>query len=138
VAVHDPVSRVGGLLHFMLPESSLDLNKARANPFLFADTGVAVLLQHAYGAGVDKRRMVVRLAGGAQVMDSKGIFNIGKRNYLAVRKVLWKAGVMVHAEAVGGVQARTVRLEVGTGRFLLRTAGREEVLERGNTCNAQF
>ena len=59
-------------------------------------------------------------------MDEGGIFNIGKRNYLSTRKILWKAGVLIQAEAVGGTLSRTVRLEVGTGRFLLRSPGEGE------------
>jgi chemotaxis protein CheD len=56
-------------------------------------------------------------------MDENGIFNIGKRNQLALRKILWKAGVMLHAEEVGGTIARTVRLEVGVGRMWVHAAG---------------
>jgi len=59
-------------------------------------------------------------------MDSEGVFNIGKRNYLALRKILWKAGVLVQGEDVGGNASRTVRLEVGSGRFWLRGAGSAE------------
>ena len=126
IAIHDATVGVGGLLHFMLPESSIDVAKAQSNPYMFADTGIPMLFRSAYEYGADKRRLTVRLAGGAQVMDDKGIFNIGKRNYLAVKKILWKAGVMVHGEAVGGESSRTVRLEVGSGKFWLRSAGQPE------------
>jgi chemotaxis protein CheD len=57
------------------------------------------------------------------VLDGDGIFNIGKRNYLALKKIFWKAGVMIHAEEVGGNVSRTLRLEVGSGRLLLQEAG---------------
>ena len=59
-------------------------------------------------------------------MDKEGVFNIGKRNYLALRKILWKAGVLLQGEEVGGNLSRTVRLEVGSGRFLLRGSGMDE------------
>ena len=123
VAIHDPVAGVGGLLHYMLPESSLNPDKARDNPFMFADTGVPRLFHAAYQLGAEKRRLVVRVAGGAQVMDENGVFNIGKRNHLALRKILWKAGVIVHAEEVGGTTSRTVRLDVASGRFFIRGPG---------------
>lgn len=123
VAIHDPVATVGGLLHFMLPESSLNPDKASQNPFMFADTGIPLLFHAAYGLGAEKRRLVVRAAGGAQVMDENGVFNIGKRNHLALRKILWKAGVMIHGEEIGGTTSRTVRLEVATGRFLVHGPG---------------
>ena len=126
VTIHDPVARVGGMLHLMLPESSLDPAKAEKNPYMFADTGIPLLFRTACGQGADKKRMVVRVAGGAQVMDEAGVFNIGKRNCLAVKKVLWQAGVMVRAESVGGRESRTVRLEMESGRFFMRTAGGAE------------
>jgi chemotaxis protein CheD len=119
VAIHDPVARVGGLLHFMLPESSLDLAKAGRQPYMFADTGIPLLFRSAYALGAEKKRLIVRLAGAAQVLNDGSVFNIGKRNHLAARKILWKAGVLVHGEAIGGATSRTVRLEVASGRFWL-------------------
>lgn len=126
VSIFDPVARVGGLLHIMLPESQMDTRRAEQEPFMFADTGVPLLFDKAYAKGAVKGRLVVRLAGGAQVMDDAGIFNIGKRNYLAVRKILWKAGIFVQAEAVGGEVSRTVRLDMTSGSFWVREGGRAE------------
>ncbi len=123
VAMHDPVTKVGGLLHYMLPESAIDARKALQNPFMFADTGIPRLIDALQAAGGDGKRMVVRLAGGAQVLDSQGVFQIGKRNYLAARRILWKAGILIAAEAVGGEVSRTTRLEVGTGRLWVREGG---------------
>ncbi len=121
ISIWDPVSKVGGMLHFMLPDSAVDrASGGRDNPFRYADTGTPMLFRSAYQQGAEKRRLVVRLAGGAAVLDSDGIFNIGKRNYAALRKILWKAGVMVHCEDVGGSNSRTVRLEIGSGRFFVR------------------
>jgi chemotaxis protein CheD len=119
VAVHDPVAGVAGLLHFMLPESGIDADKARERPYMFADTGIARLFERAYAQGAEKRRMLVSIAGGAQVMNDR-LFDIGRRNYLAARRILWKAGVLIHAEAVGGTNSRTVRLEVATGALWVR------------------
>ena len=123
VAIHDPQALVGGLLHFMLPESSLNPPRAGENPFMFADTGIPLMFHAAYRLGAEKHRLIVRAAGGAQVMDEAGVFNIGKRNNLAMRKILWKAGVLLHAEEVGGNIARTVRLDVETGRFQVSGPG---------------
>lgn len=124
VAIHDPVAQVAGLLHFMLPESSMDVDKAKARPFMFSDTGIPLLFHGAYNLGAVKQRLVVTLIGGAQVLDTGSTFNIGKRNHLACRKILWKAGVIVHHEEVGGTAARSVRMEVGSGRIFL-SHGRE-------------
>jgi chemotaxis protein CheD len=125
VTIWDPVARVGGLLHFMLPESETDKEKAKQNPAMYADTGIPLLFRSAYQLGADKKRLLVRVAGGAQVLDGNGVFNIGKRNYLAMKKIFWKAGVMIHAEEVGGNTSRTLRLEVGTGKLMLQEAGAE-------------
>lgn len=130
ITIWDPVSRVGGLLHFMLPESQSDPVKARDNPALYADTGIPLLFKSAYQLGADKKRLLVRVAGGAQVLDGDGVFNIGKRNYLAMKKIFWKAGVMIHAEEVGSNISRTLRLDVGSGKLLLQEAG-EEARELG-------
>ena len=126
VAIHDPVAGVGGLLHYMLPESGIDPAKALENPYLFADTGIPLLFRRSYEAGAEKQRLIVSVAGGAQVMDDAGVFNIGKRNCLALRRILWKAGVLIRSQAVGGSGSRTVRLEVGSGRVWLRAEGLHE------------
>ncbi|MGA2269937.1 MAG: chemotaxis protein CheD [Bryobacteraceae bacterium] len=126
VMIHDPVAGVGGLLHFMLPNSSLDPAKARQKPFVFADTGIPLLFHSAYDLGAEKGRLVVSAVGGAQVMDQQGNFNIGMRNHLAMRKILRNAGVPLQAEEVGGAASRTVRLEVSSGRVSVREAGAED------------
>lgn len=123
VVLYDPVTRVGGMLHYMLPESNLDRSKAEQSPYMFADTAIPLLMSRIVESGANRKRLVVRLAGGAQVVNDGGMFDIGKRNYLAARRLLWKAGLMVHAEEVGGSLPRTVRLEVSTGRVWLRSTG---------------
>jgi len=123
VAIWDPVARVAGLLHYMLPDSSIDAVKSRERPFMFADTGIPLLFRTAYDCGAEKRRLLVRVAGGAQVVDDHGVFDIGRRNYLALRRILWRAGVLIHAEDVGGTVSRSVRLDVRTGAMWLRTGG---------------
>jgi chemotaxis protein CheD len=123
VAIYDAEAKVAGLLHIMLPESSIDREKAKIKPFTYADTGIPALFRAAYAKGADKKRITVYLVGGAQVMDPGGVFNIGKRNHLACRKVLWAAGVMVHGEEVGGNISRTVSLEVASGRLRWHSGG---------------
>jgi chemotaxis protein CheD len=136
VSIYDPALRKGGMLHYMLPESSIDPEKGRQNPNMFADTGIGRLLKAASDMGMNLRRLVVHLAGGAQVLDPQGTFQIGKRNYLAAKKILWKAGVLIAAEAVGGEVSRTVRLEVGSGKFWIReSAGAEKELTPGTAAS---
>ena len=131
LAVHDAKAGVGGLLHFMLPDSAIDHERGRENPWMFADTGIPMLLDRLCARGASKRRLTVRAAGGASMMDQENVFDIGRRNYLAMRKILWKAGVMVHGEAVGGIRSRTVRLEIGSGKFLIQEGGEVRELAAG-------
>lgn len=126
ISVYDPVANVAGLLHFMLPSSTIDKGKAQKNPFMFADTGIPELFKSAYALGAKKQRMVVNVAGGAQVLDQKGFFNIGKRNHMAMRKIFFKNNVIVKTEEIGGNVNRTVRIEVGTGDVYLKTSGKGE------------
>jgi chemotaxis protein CheD len=121
VSIYDPVARVGGLLHFMLPEAPADAAQAGKSPYMFADSGIPMMFHAAYDKGAQKRRLRVRVAGGAQIMDEHGVFNIGQRNCLAMRKIFWKAGVMVHAEETGGKSARTMRFEMSSGRVFLKS-----------------
>jgi chemotaxis protein CheD len=132
VTLYDPVAKVAGMVHYMLPESSMSAEKSNARPWMFADTGIPLLLRMALDNGAEKRRLAVFAMGGAQVMDGRGVFNIGKRNCLALRKALWKAGLVAHAEETGGTLARTVRMEVATGRVWLQTPGgqKKELLAR--------
>jgi chemotaxis protein CheD len=134
VAVFDATAVVGGLLHVLLPESSLDTRKAAKNPYMFADTGVTELLKSCLDMGAMKSRLRVWLAGGSSLMDDRGVFNIGKRNQLAVRKALWKAGLLTVSEDLGGQGWRTVRLELQTGTFWVRDAGSDRELK----ANAGF
>lgn len=127
VTMYDAVAGVGGMVHYMLPESSMSPEKAQTQPWMFADTGIARLLRGALELGADKRRLTVCAAGGAQVIDDNGVFNIGKRNCLALKKALWKAGLTVRAEETGGTVPRTMRLELGSGRVCLHVAGQGEV-----------
>ena len=123
LTLFDPVAQVGGLLHFMLPESSTNPEKALKNPFMFADTGVPVLFQEAYRLGGEKARMRVRAVGGAQLLDDSGYFSIGKRNYMILRKILAANNVPLQGEDVGGQFNRTVRLEISSGRVWVKTSG---------------
>ena len=126
--VHDPVTSIGGLLHFMLPDSGIDPSRGRDNPYMFADTGIPLLISRVCGLGASKHRLIVHAVGGAQMMDQQCVFEIGKRNYFAMRRILWKAGVLIRGEVVGGTSSRTVRLEIGSGRLWLKEAGTQREL----------
>jgi len=121
VILHDPVRKVGGMIHYMLPQASTSPQKAREKPAMFADTGIPMLFQAMYQQGCNKRDLVVKVAGGSALMSVTDIFEIGKRNHLILRKMLWKAGVPIRSEDVGGTVFRTARLFVDTGRVTIKT-----------------
>lgn len=123
VAIYDPQARVGGLLHYMLPESLLDLSRALENPYMFADTGIPRLFRECYALGALKHRLRVKVAGGSQVLGGQEHFQIGRRNYAALRKIFLKNNVLIDSEDVGGTKARTFLLEIATGRTLVKTTG---------------
>jgi chemotaxis protein CheD len=119
VCIFDPVAGVAGMLHFLLPESRVNPARARQEPGVFADTGIPLLFQTAYEYGLSKRRVVVKLVGGAEMAaDSiSTTFTTGRRNALAARNLLWRNGVFVAAEDVGGDRARSLQLSVRDGRL---------------------
>ncbi len=127
VIIFDPLAGVGGMLHYMLPESSLDPEKAQKNPSMFADTGITRLFKNSYQMGARKENIVVKSVGGAQMLDPNGIFNIGQRNCLAMRKIFWKNNVAIAAEHVGGEVNRTVRLEMDSGRVIVKVGAGAEI-----------
>ncbi len=127
VAIYDPVARVGGILHYMLPDSSLDQAKGRENPYMFADTGLPCLFRECYRLGAYKSRLLVKAAGGSQVLGSQEHFQIGRRNYAALRKIFLKNNVLIDKENVGGTKARTLFLEIATGNVWIKVMGQNTI-----------
>src|SRR5881397_2559339 len=115
IAIYDPVVKAGGLIHVMLPDSTIDPLKAAKQPAMFVDSGVPALFRATYQLRAEKHRMIISIAGGAQILDSGGFFNIGSRNYDALAKLLKEHGLRIHAEQVGGVVNRTMHLSLATG-----------------------
>ncbi|HOI74171.1 MAG TPA: chemotaxis protein CheD [Syntrophales bacterium] len=122
VAVHDPVAGVAGLLHFMLPDSTLDQAKAGQAPAMFADTGIPMLFKSCYQLGAEKKRMTVKVAGGASILNDTDYFRIGKKNITAMRKIFWRNNVLINAEDTGLNFNRTVRLSVSDGKCLVKVS----------------
>jgi len=125
VAIYDPVAHVGGILHFVLPHSSVDPGNAAKNVWMFADTAIPKFLEAACEEGAVKARLIVKVAGGAHLLDAKGFFAIGRRNQLAARKILWQDGIMIAAEDVGGMVSRSLFLEIGDGKVWVQSEGKE-------------
>ena len=126
LVIYDPFAKAGGILHYMLPDSSIDNEKARLKPLMFADTGIPRLFKETYSLGAKKSRIKVFIAGGAEILDQCGFFNIGKRNYVALKKMMFRNNVLIGRQIVGGNVNRTVRLEIATGDIYVKTSGAHE------------
>jgi chemotaxis protein CheD len=122
VMIYDPLARIGGLLHFQMPNSAANPGLSLRQPGAFADTGIPLLLRAAEQCGAQKKRLILKAAGGAQVEGDQSIPQIGKKNYLAMRKILWKTGVVIRHENIGGTATRTVALQVNTGHTVVKEA----------------
>ena len=128
VTLFDPVAKVGGLLHAMLPDSTISAERAAERPNMFVDCGLPALFRAVYALGGVRNRLVVKLVGGAEFLDEKKIFNIGQRNVEAVLTMLARNGIKLGAHAVGGSESRTVFLHLGTGQVTLDLPGRKGVI----------
>ncbi len=126
VTIYDPVSRAGGLLHAMLPDSSINPAKAGEQPGMFVDTGISALFRAVYELKGDKYRMQICVAGGAQFLDKSGIFNIGLRNFDCLTRVFTKHGLKIDAQDVGGLVSRTIHLHLSTGEVRMKSSNESQ------------
>jgi chemotaxis protein CheD len=124
LCIYDPVARVAGMAHIVLPESNRGGNTTL--PGKFADTAVPMLVQAMLRKGASKSRMVVKMAGGAQMLQAllggAGI-EMGARNIEMTLKALTNEGLRVSASDTGGNKGRSMWFEVGTGKVMVRVIG---------------
>lgn len=123
VTLYDPALKVGGMLHYQLPAASIDTERAKANPMMYADTGMKAVLEEVEALGGQRRRLKVKIAGAAQMFDDNNVFNIGKRNHAAIRKILWQHGLFLDGEDCGGSSPRTLSLRLADGSVTVKTGG---------------
>lgn len=130
ITIYDPVVHVGGMLHVMLPQSTIDPKRAAENPYTFVDTGVPKLFLDCYKQGAQKQHLIVKVAGGAAINgdERKDRFQIGKRNFIMLRKLLWKNGVLIKTHNVGGTFSRTMTMKIDTGDVTLKIRGETTTL----------
>jgi chemotaxis protein CheD len=128
LTIYDPVARVGGMIHCMLPLSKTDLAKAAKTPCMFVDTGVPALIQAVFDLGGQRKNLIAKVAGGANILDEQGMFKIGERNHTVLRKILWKNDILISGEEVGGNMARTMYLYISDGRTVIKSGGVEHDL----------
>jgi chemotaxis protein CheD len=127
IAIYDPVAIVGGLLNFILPNSTTirsDINKKY--PFMYADTGIPAFLTALEACEASISKMKVVIAGAAQVMDQTGVFNIGRNNYQATKSILLGSKLCIHHEDIGGIHPRTLKLNIDSGDIFINFPGQSE------------
>jgi len=125
IAMHDAVAGMGGMIHCMLPDSTIHAAKATERPCMFVDTGVPLLLREFLSAGSRREDLVVRAAGASCMMPDEQAFMIGRRNREACLSILGKNGLTLSASSVGGNSSRSISLDISTGRLVVRQHGRE-------------
>ncbi|MHC4507559.1 MAG: chemotaxis protein CheD [Planctomycetota bacterium] len=128
VCLYDPVVHVGGLLHYQLPSSMMDAKRAEQNPMMFADTGMNILMRKMLALEANKKRMQIKIAGGASMDSGPKGFDIGKRNHLAIKKILWQSSMFLDAEDIGGSSARNLYMNIANGTVTVRSNGLEKAL----------
>lgn len=121
-----PRQRAVGLLHVALPDAAMNPEMAAKRPCMFVDSGILCLLKEMARYGCGPADLMIKLAGGANILDDKEHFAIGKRNILAVKKTLWRYRLGAVAEDVGQDFSRTVTIRVDTGIVMLSSPGRGE------------
>lgn len=128
VCMYDPATHIGGMLHYQLPDSKQDPQRAKTKPLMFADSGMKILVDKLVGMGVKKKRMNIKIAGGASMDTGPDGFDIGKRNHLAIRKLMWKNGMFIDAEDVGGSSPRNMYMNIASGAVTIRSNSLEKTL----------
>lgn len=125
LTLYDPVSKIGGMVHYMLPDSTQMRNNS--NIAKFADTGIDELLRQVTKAGANRSRLVAKMAGGAKMFEVSGmsnVSNIGERNAIAAKEKLKELKIRLLAEDTGLNYGRTVELHCDTGDFYVKAIGK--------------
>ena len=127
IALYDSVTKVGGLAHIMLPDSTQA--RSSENPAKFADTALPLMLNEMIKLGAAKIRITAKIAGGAQMFtfaNATDIMRVGERNTEAVRSMLKKIDIRIIADDTGGNYGRTVELKLENGIYRDKTIDKGE------------
>lgn len=123
IAIYDPVAKVGGVLHSLLPSSDFDPARALTSPGMFIDAGLETLMTAAHQLDASNENIRLCVAGAAQIMDNQMFFNVGKSNYEMLNQLLPSLGLKIHAENVGGRASCSLELILATGEVQLKFSG---------------
>ena len=126
LTLYDPVSKIGGLVHYMLTDSTKLKNNT--NIAKFGDTGIRELLKQVLASGANQRRLVAKIAGGACMFEMSGLSsvgNVGARNAEAAKEILKELKIPLVAEDTGVNYGRTVELKCETGEYVIKAVGKQ-------------
>ena len=121
VIAYDSAIKTGGILHLMLPESTISPEKAAKQPAMFADSGLPLFFKQLHGMKAERARLRIFVAGGASVISGNDPFRIGERNTKATLDYLAKNGYNIARSEVGGSINRTIHLEMSSGNVTMKT-----------------
>lgn len=128
VCLYDPTTTIGGMLHYQLPNSTMNPSRAKQNPLMFADTGMNYIIDKMIKMGINIKRTQIKIAGGASMESGPNGFDIGKRNYLAIKKILWQYRMFIDAEDIGGSSPRNMYLDIADGTVKIKVDNSEKNL----------
>ncbi len=129
IVLHDPLRKIAGMVHVMLPDSTKILNNE--NKAKFADTGIDALILEMTKIGADRRTLIAKIAGGAQMFafsNNNEMMRIGDRNVEATKLKLQQLGISIKAEDTGLNYGRTIEFYPDTGMLLIKSVGKEKKL----------
>lgn len=120
IILYDPVARIGGVVHVLLPKSPVKCDSEEK----YADTGTRKLVKEMLNHGVKKERLVAKLVGGAQMFPNLNlaIANIGRENSMIIRNTLRELMIRIVAEDLGGSRGRSAYFNTSDGHVTVRTA----------------
>ena len=131
IAIRDPQTKIGGLAHIMLPDSTA-IRNSQLNIAKFADTGIEELVKQMEKLGAKRTRMVAKIAGGATMFTFQGSNSlagqVGERNSSAAKKKLKELNIPILAEDIGANYGRTFTFYPETGEFHIRAVGKPETV----------
>ncbi|WP_045218159.1 chemotaxis protein CheD [Desulfonatronum thioautotrophicum] len=127
LAAYDPLSKVAGLIHCLLPKPSGN-KKAAENPAMCVSTGVPAMIREMFTLGAQRRNLVLKAAGCSRMVNVLNQFNTGLRNQEILLALLEHNGLQLAAGDLGGNIPRTMYLHVDTGLVLIRSKRKEREL----------
>lgn len=126
IVLYDPARKISGMVHIMLPDSTKILNNS--NKAKFADTGIDALIQYMIKVGADRRTLIAKIAGGAQMFafsNNSDMMRIGERNVEATKNKLFELGICIKAEDTGANYGRTIEFYPENGELYIKSVGKE-------------